>query len=185
VNRFCARARFRDYDGKIRDIEATDATAPASIRALKLKLRDRTTPNDDEITRETRIIRLAELWIKEITAEERLVPQTIHRYQTSLRTHILPALGNLRIREASVGRLDKLLRGIAKDHPSAAKAPRSSSARCSPSPSATARSRPTPSVIPADYANRDATSSSSPTSTSRPCAMIRAVSNSRLSVWTG
>jgi hypothetical protein len=61
VNRFCARARFRDYDGKIRDIEATDATAPASIRALKLKLRDRTTPNDDEITRETRIIRLAEL----------------------------------------------------------------------------------------------------------------------------
>jgi integrase len=120
-NRFCARARFRDYDGTTRDIEAADATAPAAIRALKLKLRDRTTPNDDEITRETRIIRLAELWIEEITAEERLVPQTIHRYQTSLRTHILPAVGNLRIREASVGRLDKFLRGIAKDHPSAAK----------------------------------------------------------------
>ena len=121
LNRFCARARFRDYDGKTRDIEATDTTGPAAIRALKVKLRDRTTPNDDEITRDTRIGTLAELWIDEVTAEERLMPQTIHRYQTSLRTAILPALGNLRIREASVGRLDKFLRGIATYHPSAAK----------------------------------------------------------------
>src|SRR5918911_1639209 len=85
-NRFCARARFRDYDGKTRDIEATDTSAPAAVRALKVKLRDRTTPNDDEITRETRISTLAERWIDEITAEERLAPQTIHCYRTSLRT---------------------------------------------------------------------------------------------------
>jgi integrase len=119
--RFCARARFRDYDGKTRDVEATDTTGPAAIRALNVKLRDRTTPNDDEITRETRISRLSELWIDEITDEERIAPQTIHRYKTSLRTAIVPALGDLRIREASVGRLDRFLRGIAKDHPSAAK----------------------------------------------------------------
>jgi integrase len=120
-NRFCARARLRDYDGKTRDIEATDTTGPAAVRALKIKLRDRTTPNDDEISRETRISTLADLWVEEITAEERLALQTVHRYQTSLRTAILPALGNLRVREVSVGRLDKFLRGIAKDHPSAAK----------------------------------------------------------------
>lgn len=120
-NRFCARVRFRDYDGKTRDIEATDITGPAAIRGLKVKLRDRTTPNDDEINRETRVSTLAELWIDEITAEERLRPQTIHRYQTSLRTAILPAVGDLRIREASVGRLDRLLRDIAKDRPAAAK----------------------------------------------------------------
>ncbi|MBQ0895670.1 site-specific integrase [Micromonospora sp. U56] len=120
-NRFRARARFRDYDGKTRDIEATDTTGPAAERALKVKLRDRTTPNDDEITRETRVSRLAELWIEEITTEERIAPQTIQRYETSVRTAILPALGNLRIREASVGRLDRFLRDIAKDRPSAAK----------------------------------------------------------------
>jgi integrase len=120
-NRFRARARFRDYDGKTRDIEATDITGPAAIRAMKVKLRDRATPTDDEITRETRVHTRAEAWIEEITAEERLAPQTIQRYQTSLRTAILPALGNLRLREASVGRLDKVLRAIAKDHPSAAK----------------------------------------------------------------
>ncbi|KWV33334.1 tyrosine-type recombinase/integrase [Micromonospora rifamycinica] len=121
ANRFRARARFRDYDGKTRDIEATDATRAAAERALKVKLRDRTTPNDDEITRETRVSRLAEVWIEEITAEERIAPQTIHRYETSVRTAILPALGNLRIREASVGRLDRFLREIAKDRPAAAK----------------------------------------------------------------
>ncbi|MDG4750865.1 tyrosine-type recombinase/integrase [Micromonospora sp. WMMD718] len=119
--RFRARARFRDYDGITRDIEATDATGPAAERALKVKLRDRATPTDDEITRETRISALAELWVEEITAEERIAPQTIHRYATSVRTSILPALGNLRIREASVGRLDRFLRDIAKDRPSAAK----------------------------------------------------------------
>jgi len=121
-NRFRARARYRDDDGKTRDVEATRATGPAAIRALKVKLRDRTTPNGDGICQETRINTLGELWIAAITVEERCAPQTIHRYQTGLRTAILPALGNLRIREATVGRLDAFLQGVAKDHPSAARA---------------------------------------------------------------
>ncbi|MEU1807860.1 tyrosine-type recombinase/integrase [Micromonospora aurantiaca (nom. illeg.)] len=120
-NRFCARARFRDYDGKTRDVEAVGTTGPAAVRALKEKLRDRAAPNDDEITRETHISTLANLWIEEITAEEHVVQQTIDRYESVVRTAVLPALGNLRIREASVGRLDKALRKIAKDYPAAAK----------------------------------------------------------------
>jgi hypothetical protein len=93
-NRHCARARFRDYDGKTRDVEATDVTGPAAIRALKIKLRDRVAPNDDEITRETHISTLAELWLEEITAEERVTPQTIDRYESVVRTAVLPALGS-------------------------------------------------------------------------------------------
>jgi integrase len=121
-NRYRARGRYRDYDGKTRDTEATAATGPAAIRALTVKLRDRTIPiNDGDITPETRINLLGQRWIDEIIDEDRLAPQTIHRYQTSLRTAIVPALGNLRIREATVGRLDKFLRNIAKTHPSTAK----------------------------------------------------------------
>jgi hypothetical protein len=120
-NRFCARARFRDYDGKTRDVEATGPTAPAAIRALNVKLRDRTTPNDDEITRDTRVDLLADLWLDQMAAEARVLPQTLNTYNSSLRFRIRPALGSLRIREASVGRLDRFLRDIAKDHPSAAK----------------------------------------------------------------
>jgi integrase len=120
-DRYCARARFRDYDGKTRDVEATGTTGPAAVRALKEKLRDRVAPNDDEITRETYISTLANLWIEEITAEERVTPQTINRYESVVRTAVMPGLGNLRIREASVGRLDKFLRKLAKDYPAAAK----------------------------------------------------------------
>jgi integrase len=78
-------------------------------------------PHDDDITRETHVSTLANLWIEEITAEERVAPQTINNYRTSQRCSILPALGNLRLREASVGRLDKFLREVAKNRPSAAK----------------------------------------------------------------
>ncbi|MDI5937667.1 MULTISPECIES: site-specific integrase [unclassified Micromonospora] len=120
-NRYCARARYRDHDGKTRDVEATDTTGPAAIRALKIKLRDRVAPNDDEITRETHISTLAALWLEEIAAEERISPQSISRYEISVRVSIVPALGNLRIREANAGRLDKFLRKVAEDRPSAAK----------------------------------------------------------------
>ncbi|RQX05081.1 tyrosine-type recombinase/integrase [Micromonospora inaquosa] len=120
-NRYCARARYRDHDGKTRDVEATDTTAPAAIRALKVKVRDRVAPNDDEITRETHVSTLAALWLEEIAAEERVSPQSISRYEISVRVSIVPALGELRIREASAGRLDKFLRRIAEDRPSAAK----------------------------------------------------------------
>ncbi|GAA0907372.1 hypothetical protein Vau01_119660 [Virgisporangium aurantiacum] len=120
-NRYCARTRYRDYDGKTRDVEAVGPTGPAAMRALKEQLRDRATPNDDEITRETYVSTLANLWIEEITAEEHAQPQTINNYKTNLRTSIVPALGNLRVREATVGRLDTFLREVARTRPAAAK----------------------------------------------------------------
>ncbi|MEN3611004.1 site-specific integrase [Plantactinospora sp. ZYX-F-223] len=120
-NRYCARTRFRDHDGKTRDVEATDTTGPAAIRALKVALRDRVTPNDDEITRESHVSTLAALWLDEIIAEERVTPQTISRYEISVRVSIVPSLGNLRIREAGAGRIDKFLRKVAEDRPSAAR----------------------------------------------------------------
>jgi len=120
--RYRARARFRDQDGKTRDVQATAATGPGAVRVLKAKLRDRNTPTtSDDVTSDIRISGLAALWIEEITAERRLAPQTIHRYHSSLRTTILPALGNLHLHEATVGRLDRFLRSIATDHPSAAR----------------------------------------------------------------
>ncbi|MFI1994590.1 tyrosine-type recombinase/integrase [Actinoplanes sp. NPDC020271] len=120
-NRSRARTRFRDYDGRIRDVEATDTTGPAAIRKLKEKLRDRVAPNDDDITRETHIETLAKLWLEEVKAEERITPQTLDRYEISVRVSIVPAMGALRLREASVGRIDKFLRAVAQERPAAAK----------------------------------------------------------------
>jgi integrase len=118
---YCARVRVRDHDGTTRDVKATGETGPKAISALKIKIRDRVPPNDDDITRDTTLKALADLWIDEITAEGRVQPQTIDRYKTSLRTVVLPALGNLRLREATVGRIDKVLRATATHHPAAAR----------------------------------------------------------------
>jgi integrase len=124
-HQFRARARFRDYDGITRNVEAWGATGAAAERALVVKLRDRATPNNDDVNRNMRISRLAELWIEEITAEDRIVAQTINNYSGTIRATILPALGGLRLREASVSRLDRFFRAVATEHPGKARIARS------------------------------------------------------------
>jgi integrase len=119
--RWRARARFRDYDGHTRDVEAWAATGAAAERHLLEMLRERTTPTGEDITRETRISHLAQRWLDEIRGEDRITPQTIDRYETSLRVAILPALGHLRLREATVSRLDRCFKTIAAVHPSKAR----------------------------------------------------------------
>ncbi|WP_432830918.1 tyrosine-type recombinase/integrase [Dactylosporangium sp. CA-092794] len=120
-HRFRARARFRDYDGVTRDVEAWGPSGAAAERALRVKLRDRSTPNNNDINPDMRLNRLGDLWIDELIAEARITPQTIARYEGSLRTAIRPALGNLRIREATVGRLDRFFKTVAAQHPAKAR----------------------------------------------------------------
>jgi integrase len=68
-----------------------------------------------------RIDRLARLWLAE-KADEGILPQTLDRYEMSLRTRILPALGRLRLVEAaSVSRLDRFFKSIAASHPASAR----------------------------------------------------------------
>lgn len=115
-----ARARFRDYDGVTREVEAHDSTAAKAENKLRVMLRDRTTPTGDDITAETRIQKLADLWLEEITAVDQIGQQTIDRYTACLHQAILKALGELRIREATVGRVDKFFKALAKKHPAQA-----------------------------------------------------------------
>ena len=118
---FRARARFRDYDGVTRNVEAWGTTGAAAERALLVKLRDRSTPNQDDINAEMRVERLAQLWLEEKQGEG-VAAQTLDRYRTSLRTTILPALGQLRLREAAVvSRIDRFFKTIAAAHPAAAR----------------------------------------------------------------
>src|SRR5689334_22912384 len=92
-----ARARFRDYDGVTRDVEAHDITAAKAENKLRIMLRDRSAPTGDDITADTRIRQLADLWLEEITTSEQIGQQTIDRYVACLRQAILSALGELRI----------------------------------------------------------------------------------------
>lgn len=108
-----ARARFRDYDGNTRDVERTGKTKGAARSALTAALAERSAPSTNEITADTAIAQLAEVWTEEIHAAGR-AENTRRRYRETLDNHVLPALGGLRIREANVSRLDRFLKTITK-----------------------------------------------------------------------
>lgn len=119
--RWQARARYRDYDGVTRDVEGWGSTGAAAERALLEVLSTRILSQGEDITGDTRISKLAELWLDEITCEDRLAPQSIDTYHSYVRSAVLPALGGLRVRECSVGRLDRFLKATAATHPTKAK----------------------------------------------------------------
>src|SRR5918995_3264675 len=77
------------------------------------------------INPETRLRVLAEVWFAEIQGRG-LSPSTIQAYRDRLDKQILPALGELRVRELSVGVVDRHLATVrAKHGPSLAKTTRS------------------------------------------------------------
>ncbi len=96
--------------------EHTDDTTPRCGR------RDEAEQAGDGITSQTLISRLGQVWLEAIISEGRLAPQTINRYEDSLRCAVLPALGSLRLREAArVSQLDQFLKTTAKGHPTKAR----------------------------------------------------------------
>jgi len=99
-----ARTLYRDYDGMTRRVERHRQTKGAAERALRLALRDRMHAGAEaEITPDTKIAGLAETWFAEISAQDRS-PGTLRAYRDRLDRQIIPALGNLRVRELTTGR---------------------------------------------------------------------------------
>ncbi len=110
--RACTLAR--GYDGRTRALERHGKTKAAAERALKAALRDRAGEQTNaEIRAESRVSILAEAWYAGLAD---LSPITMQAYRDRLDRQILPRLGQLRIRELSVGHLDRHLRGIADEH---------------------------------------------------------------------
>lgn len=108
---FRARCRFRDYDGRTRDVERTGRTRGAARAALTAALTERTAPAGDEITGATRLQIVAEVWCAEKWPD--LAENSRKRYRDALEDHILPGLGALTIQECTVTRLDRFLKATA------------------------------------------------------------------------
>ena len=109
-----ARVLVRDYDGHVRAVERNAGSKIAAERALKLALRDRAPgKTGGEITADSRVLILAEAWYASLSD---LSPITLQAYRDRLDRQLLPRLGQLRIRELSVGILDRHLRDIAEQH---------------------------------------------------------------------
>lgn len=87
----------------------------SSVRDRRLaELRRNTLTIEDDVVGEMTIEKLAEAWIAEAIAEERIKPQTVDRYLLVIRNAIVPVLGQLRICDMSVGLLDRFLKNLIK-----------------------------------------------------------------------
>lgn len=110
--RYRAGTYFRMVDGSSRRVRRQGSTRTHARNRLKEALRELTEETKgDEIGSETRFARVAELWTAEIDQEAalgELSPTTVRTYGGVLRNWVLPALGNLQLREVTVTACDRL-----------------------------------------------------------------------------
>jgi len=109
--RIVARARYRDWDGKSRLVQATGDTQRTAELALKAKLAERSLfqPGGSALTANSPFPDLVAYWL-----EDRLSKTTLQLYERNMRTLVLPAFEHLTLREIGVARCDHFLKQLAK-----------------------------------------------------------------------
>ncbi|MBW4042557.1 MAG: tyrosine-type recombinase/integrase [Acidobacteria bacterium] len=121
--RVTARTRYRDWDGTVRFVQATGATRLTAERELKAKLAQRAQQQSTEspLTPDSGFPDLVAYWLADLDLEGRIGKNTREFYERSIRTLVLPAFGNLTLREIGVARCDRLLKQLAAQSYSRAK----------------------------------------------------------------
>src|SRR3954454_5249121 len=111
-----AVANYRDFDGITRRVEATGRTATAARQNLRMALQSRNLAGrHGELTAMGRFSEAAELWLLKVDAmveEGRRSPGTVETYRRQLRNHVLPALGEVRLGEATTPLVDKVIGAV-------------------------------------------------------------------------
>lgn len=102
---FRAFAYYRDYDGITRQVERAGKSRTDASNRLKEAVRDRAKRfNDSEITGDSLVSDLGKLWLRRIAervAAEKLAPTTGQSFEDQYNRTVLPAVGNLKIRECT------------------------------------------------------------------------------------
>jgi hypothetical protein len=111
-------ARYRDYDGVTRLVQASGRTATMASQKLRMQLQSRALAgNRGELTGMTKFCDAAELWLSKVdgqVAEGRRSPGTAETYRRQLKNHILPAMGEVRVGEATTPLVDNVIASIKK-----------------------------------------------------------------------
>lgn len=108
-----AVAYYRDSDGRRRRMLRTGKTKTAARNNLTTAIRERIGIIDDDelLTNESTILVLSKQWYEEKVAQGRK-QGTLRTYRVNLDGHILPALGDLRLYEATVPRIDRFVKKL-------------------------------------------------------------------------
>lgn len=116
---FRARCKVRDYDGKVRHLERSALTTLKAKARLREAVRDRHRVEvEAEITSDTKLAELVRIWLVELHVEVAVgekSPGTAQLYEATAEW-ITAGLGELRLREVTVSRVDRFLAAIANQH---------------------------------------------------------------------
>lgn len=119
ADRFRAVAQYRDFDGHTRQVEAYGRSATAAENALRKRLKDRSeTGRRGELTAMHRFSDAVELWLTKfeaLVADGDRSASSLDTYRRAVRLHVLPALGEVRLGEATTPVLDKFIGKIKAD----------------------------------------------------------------------
>jgi integrase len=115
---FRAQAKYRDHDGVTRPVSAFGKTKTAAENNLLKKLRDRAkTSKAGQLTAMHRVRQAIELWegrFEELVTDGKRSPTSLETYRRAIKNHLLPALGEVRIGEASTPHVDRVISEIKK-----------------------------------------------------------------------
>lgn len=125
-----AVVNYRDFDGITRRVEASGRTATAATQNLRTALQNRSLAGrHGELTAMSRFSDAADLWLARVggmVEDGRRSPGTVDAYRRQLKNHVLPAMGEVRLGEATTPLVDKVIASIkAKVSASTAKSCRS------------------------------------------------------------
>lgn len=111
-----ARTRFRDYDGRTRLVTRSGRTKGAARNTLTAYLLERTTPVDGgEISNTTKVSALCEAYYSRKLTQGKWADNTRRRYREVIDSYVTPRIGELRMEEVTVGRLDTFLQGVSSE----------------------------------------------------------------------
>jgi integrase len=113
---YCAVTRFRDHDGVTRKVKKVAATSAAAKSRLREALRDRSPLGPTSgLAGDSRFRAAADEWIgvvDQLVGQGLRSPNTAQLYRLNLMTHVLPAIGEIRLRELTVPRLDQFVQTV-------------------------------------------------------------------------
>lgn len=107
--------RVRDADGVTRKVKRQGRSRTAAANALREALAERTQSVGEQLTGESLVSVAAAAWLDvraDDVASGHLARSTLERYAMSWRLDVAPALGALRLREASVQRCETWARAL-------------------------------------------------------------------------
>ena len=112
LKKWRARTKYRDYDGRVRDVERVGTSQEGAKKNLRKALRDRSRAAvGNEVSASTKVKAVAELWLRELDESDKAV-RAKETYRDSWARDVEPAVGELRGTEITVSLATRVLRAV-------------------------------------------------------------------------